>query len=47
VSLLGRLIALEPRQEALLARICEGPLISLETLREAGIGTGPAVEGGG
>lgn len=37
LHVLGRLIALEPRQADLLTRICDGPLISLEKLREAGV----------
>jgi hypothetical protein len=34
---LGRLIALEPRQADLLTRICAGRLRSAEELRDAGV----------
>ena len=33
---LGRLVALEPRQVELLNRICDGPLISADDLRARG-----------
>ena len=36
LHVLGRLVALEPRQADLLTRICTGPLISADTLRDAG-----------
>jgi hypothetical protein len=36
LNVLGRLIALEPKQADLLNRICTGPLRSAEELREAG-----------
>jgi len=36
LNVLGRLIALEPRQADLLQRICDGPLLSAEALRNAG-----------
>ena len=36
LHVLGRLVALEPRQADLLTRICNGPLISADTLRTAG-----------
>ncbi|MDE0207004.1 MAG: N-6 DNA methylase [Candidatus Tectomicrobia bacterium] len=36
LHVLGRLVALESRQADLLTRICNGPLISVETLRTAG-----------
>ena len=36
LHVLGRLIALEPKQADLLSRICAGPLRSAEELREAG-----------
>lgn len=36
LNVLGRLIALEPAQADLLARICQGPLRSVEELRNAG-----------
>jgi hypothetical protein len=37
LNVLGRVIALHARQADLLARICDGPLIALEDLQEAGI----------
>lgn len=36
LNVLGRLIALEPRQADLLARICDNPLLSADELRNAG-----------
>ena len=36
LHVLGRLVALEARQADLLTRICTGPLISADTLRDAG-----------
>jgi hypothetical protein len=36
LNVLGRLIALEPKQADLLNRICDGPLLSAEELRKAG-----------
>ena len=36
LHVLGRLVALEPRQADLLTRICNGPLISAEALRTTG-----------
>src|SRR5437868_8596252 len=36
LNVLGRLIALEPRQADLLSRICDNPLLSAEELRNAG-----------
>ena len=36
LHVLGRLVALEPRQADLLTRICASPLISADTLRDAG-----------
>ena len=36
LHLLGCLVALEPHQADLLTRICTGPLISADTLRDAG-----------
>jgi len=36
LNVLGRLILLEPRQADLLSRICAGPLLSAEELRDAG-----------
>jgi hypothetical protein len=36
LHVLGRLIALEPRQADLLNRICDNPLLSAEGLRNAG-----------
>ena len=36
LHVLGRLVALEPRQANLLTRICNAPLISADTLRTAG-----------
>jgi hypothetical protein len=36
LHVLGRLVALEPRQADLLTRICDGPLLSAEQLRSAG-----------
>jgi Type ISP C-terminal specificity domain/N-6 DNA Methylase len=37
LNVLGRVIALHDRQADLLTRICDGPLIALEDLQEAGI----------
>jgi hypothetical protein len=37
LHVLGRLIQLEPRQADLLARICDGPFITVEKLRDAGV----------
>ncbi len=37
LNVLGRVIALEPRQADLLNRICDGPLIAIQDLQEAGI----------
>jgi hypothetical protein len=37
LNVLGRLVALEPAQADLLARICEGPLIPREDLEKAGL----------
>jgi hypothetical protein len=37
LHVLGRLILLEPHQADLLTRICDGPFISDERLREAGV----------
>ncbi|MDP8997158.1 MAG: N-6 DNA methylase [Pseudomonadota bacterium] len=37
LNVLGRVIALHERQADLLTRICDGPLIALEDLQEAGI----------
>jgi len=43
LHVLGRLVALEPRQADLLDRICAGPTISVEELRAAGVlAEGPA-----
>ena len=36
LHVLGRLVALEPRQAALLSRICDGPLMSADDLRASG-----------
>lgn len=36
LHVLGRLVRLEPAQASLLTRICEGPLISVDTLRSEG-----------
>jgi hypothetical protein len=36
LNVLGRLVMLEPEQEDLLSRICAGPLLSADDLREAG-----------
>ena len=36
LNVLGRLVALEPRQAELLSRICDGPLISADDLRGKG-----------
>ena len=36
LHVLGRLVALEPRQADLLTRICNAPLISANTLRDGG-----------
>jgi hypothetical protein len=36
LHVLGRLIALQPAQAELLNRICAGPLLNAETLRDAG-----------
>lgn len=37
LNVLGRLILIEPKQADLLDRICKGPLITVERLREAGV----------
>ena len=37
LNVLGRVIALHPAQADLLARICDAPLISVTTLRSAGL----------
>ena len=37
LHVLGRLVALEPRQAELLARICGGPLLSADDLRASGV----------
>jgi hypothetical protein len=37
LNVLGRLVALEPRQAELLTRICDGTLIILDDLKEAGV----------
>src|SRR5829696_1602841 len=54
LNVLGRLIALEPRQAGLLSRICAARLLSPDDLREAGAlpsaeedETAAAVSGGG
>jgi hypothetical protein len=44
LNVLGRLIALEPLQADVLKRICDGPLLSADDLREAGA---PATQNGG
>jgi hypothetical protein len=44
LHVLGRLVALEPRQADLLARICEGALLSADHLRSEGAFDAP---GGG
>jgi len=36
LNVLGRLIALEPKQADLLERICDGPLLSADDLQQAG-----------
>ncbi len=36
LHVLGRLVALEPRQADLLRRICDGPLLSADDLRANG-----------
>jgi hypothetical protein len=36
LNVLGRLVALEPKQADLLNRICDNPLLSAEELRNAG-----------
>ncbi len=36
LHVLGRLVALEPRQAALLSRICDGPVMSADVLRTKG-----------
>jgi hypothetical protein len=42
LNVLGRLIALEPKQADLLTRICAGPLQSVEELRAAGAFSAPS-----
>ncbi|MCF4164828.1 N-6 DNA methylase [Zavarzinia compransoris] len=37
LHILGRLVALEPTQAGLLARICDTPLVALDRLRDAGL----------
>jgi hypothetical protein len=44
LHVLGRVIALEPAQAALLDEICAGPLIPDAALREAGLIESPAAE---
>lgn len=46
LHVLGRLIALEPTQADLLVRICAGPLLNAETLRDAGALANPSENGG-
>ena len=41
LHVLGRLVLLEPQQKDLLGRICDGPLLDAEELREVGALTGP------
>ncbi len=36
LNVLGRLVALEPRQAELLGRVCAGPLLAVEALQQAG-----------
>lgn len=45
LHVLGRLIALEPAQADLLNRICAGPLLNIDTLREAGALAAPGKNG--
>ena len=47
LHVLGRLVMLESRQKDLLGRICSGPLLDAEDLREAGALTGPPKIKGG
>ena len=47
LHVLGRLVMLELRQKDLLGRICSGPLLDAEDLREAGALTGPPKIKGG
>ena len=47
LHVLGRLVRLEPQQKDLLGRICSGPLLDVEDLREAGALTGPPKVKGG
>ena len=47
LHVLGRLVMLELRQKDLLRRICSGPLLDSEDLREAGALTGPPKIKGG
>jgi hypothetical protein len=47
LNVLGRLIALEPAQADLLDRICAGPLLNVDTLRDAGAFASPDDTGGG
>ena len=47
LHVLGRLVPLEDRQADLLTRICEGPLISADTLRTAGAFDGKHKDKGG
>lgn len=42
LHVLGRLVALEPRQAALLSRICDGPLLNADDLRTKGAFDGSA-----
>jgi hypothetical protein len=46
LHVLGRLVALEPRQAALLNRICEGPTLDVSVLRTAGALEQPALNSG-
>jgi hypothetical protein len=41
LNVLGRLVDLEPHQADLLTRICDGPLIGVDKLREAGVFASP------
>jgi hypothetical protein len=45
LRVLGRLVALEPRQAELLERICSGRLITAEALAEAGVSAGAGESG--
>jgi Type ISP C-terminal specificity domain len=42
LNVLGRLVELEPSQAELLVRVCSGPTISADELREAGVLNTPA-----